>query len=711
MVEAIVGVALRAVLASIVLGGLLGLGVFAATRLLALRASTRHALWTMALIATALMPLAGVGVSVVRGLAAAEPVPLAAAGVRSEPRSVTSPHLSHAATTRALTPAISAGPSQPAAATLPDRLAGARTVAAWQPRLSRAVALGVVAIWLGGACIGLIGLVASVVRVRGLKKRSSPLDGALADELPWLTDGPGREIYLRLSFEIETPVAIGFGRPVILIPTELANVDGLTGIETLVLHEHAHLRRYDDWTNLVQRIIERIFWFNPILWIVGRRIALEREIASDDEVVEKTGAAHEYATSLWRLAREMRMPEHAVVAPGALLTRKQISVRIEQLLDKNRARLRRSPAAALGVVLAGTLAVAFVATSAPAVELPAATIATGAAPHKAAITASHAAGTARATAGTTVADPLTDQKIAEVESRYDPAAAAAPHQRQHAHAGTAHSSAPMPPMPPMPSVPSMPPIPAVPHPHPASTAVIRVNVNGHDISSVVREALRSIPAVIAQESASSAPRYHRAPGAVITREILAACTACSLRGADLHGQDLHGLTLNGSDLSGADLHGANLAGAHLTGVSLRYANLTGADLRGAVLNGVELRGANLEGAQLEEIRLSGVSVRGVNLRGTTLRSLIASCSGCDFSHMDLHGQDLHGITLSGADFNGADLHDANLSSVNFTGVDLSHANLAGADLTGASLSGCDLRGTNRTGIRTAGLRLSGSDID
>jgi len=54
--------------------------------------------------------------------------------------------------------------------------------------------------------------------------------------------------------------------------------------------------------------IERLFWFNPLVWIVGRRIALEREIASDDAVVEKTGEAHAYATSLWRLAREMRMP-------------------------------------------------------------------------------------------------------------------------------------------------------------------------------------------------------------------------------------------------------------------------------------------------------------------------------------------------------------------------------------------------------------------
>ena len=365
MVEAIVGVALRAILASVLLGSVLAGLVALATRTLALTAATRHALWTTALIATGLMPLAGVAVSVARAVVI-EPEPVVTRyerpAVTVAPRPVSKPAREPSGV------AASSAPATKSTTTWPERLAFVRST----PRMSRTLAAGAAIVWAVGALIGLFGLAASIIRVRGLKKRSSPLDGPLADELPWLTEArSGREIYLRLSYETETPVAIGFRRPVILIPTELATAEGLSGIEPLVMHEHAHLRRLDDWTNLVQRVIERIFWFNPIVWIVGRRIALEREIASDDAVVERTGAAHAYATSLWRLAREMRMPEHAVVAPGALLTRKQITVRIEQLLDKNRSRLHRSPGAALAVAVAGALAVAFVASSAPAVELPA----------------------------------------------------------------------------------------------------------------------------------------------------------------------------------------------------------------------------------------------------------------------------------------------------------------------------------------------------
>jgi beta-lactamase regulating signal transducer with metallopeptidase domain len=132
----------------------------------------------------------------------------------------------------------------------------------------------------------------------GLKARSSPL----ATELPWLTTTPGREIYLRLSYETETPIAVGFRRPVILLPTEMATADGLTSIEPLIMHEYAHLARYDDWSNLAQRATERLFWFNPLVWFIGRRIALEREVAADEAVVLRTHDPKVYASTLWRMA-------------------------------------------------------------------------------------------------------------------------------------------------------------------------------------------------------------------------------------------------------------------------------------------------------------------------------------------------------------------------------------------------------------------------
>jgi uncharacterized protein YjbI with pentapeptide repeats/beta-lactamase regulating signal transducer with metallopeptidase domain len=718
MLEAIVGVALYAVVASIVLGAILAGCVLVATRTLALTAATRHLLWTIALVATGLMPFLAIGTSLLHATSATS-MTAESHLVTPSTGSVTDVHPTAPEPQRVAAPTNHVALAPHAA--LGEVLAGVREgVAANTPMLSRNVALGLIAVWLVGAAIGLGSLLGSLLRVRGLRRRSSPLDSPLADELPWLTEvGPGREIYLRLSYEIETPVAIGFRRPVILIPTELATSDGLAAIEQLVLHEYAHLRRYDDWTNLFQRTIERLLWFNPIVWLVGRRIALEREIASDDAVVERTGAPHRYATSLWKLAREMRMPEHAVVAPGALLTRKQISVRIERLLDQNRARLHRSPAAALAITLAGCAAVALVATAAPAVELPSA-------PAIAAATA-------------TAAAPPTAVRVAKAATHV--AHALAVRQAQPAaHAATARlAEAPahlsvLPATPAFPVTPVLPATPALPAHLPSvapvvvhvAPVVVRVPASlssprasassdsvgawatqlAEDVQTSIRD---NLPRRIADDDDSEDAHLHL-DGKRLTRELIGACVGCSMRGADLHGLDLHGLTLNGDDLRGADLHGANLTGAKLTGVSLRNANLSEANLTGAVLSGVELSGATFDGAQLDGVRLIGVELRDVSLRGTALRSVVGNCVGCDLHGLDLHGQDLHGIMLSGADLRGANLSGANLHGVRFSGVDLSHANLAGADLTFARLDGCNMNGANLNGAQTGGLRLSGTDL-
>ncbi|HTW84954.1 MAG TPA: pentapeptide repeat-containing protein [Candidatus Sulfotelmatobacter sp.] len=736
MLEAIVGVALYAVVASVVLGAILAACVFVATRTLALTAATRHLLWTIALVATGAMPVLGIATSLLHSTHVAHTAP---AGSWSVPpptrderaaadRTRGAAHGAPAAHTRAVAPA-------PGIASTPvERLHDVRVaIADSVPMLSRDVALGVVAVWLIGAAIGLGGLLFSVQRVRGLKRRSSPLDSPLAEELPWLTEiGPGREIYLRLSYETETPVAIGFRRPVILIPTELATADGLAAIEQLILHEHAHLRRYDDWTNLVQRTIERIFWFNPIVWLVGRRIALEREIASDDAVVDRTGAAHQYATSLWKLAREMRMPEHAVVAPGALLTRKQISVRIEQLLDKNRARLHRSPATALGMAIAGCAAVALVATAAPAVELPPAPTGdmtapmTAYTPAPARVTASLAPlavatprvitkhvyiverepSTPLDAKADTMASATAQAQAAAAQLRAkEHAAAAASHVAANSARVAAETARTV-------ATPASEAAGAVAWSTHLATQIARSVGAGvaHDVSKEVAASLKGLPRQVADDDLDGDAHAHRPAHLHWSRDLIQACAACDLRQANLQGVDLHGLSITGDDLRGANLRGANLAHVNLNGVDLRDADLTGANLEGATLSGVELRGANFDNANLHGITLTGVELLGTSLRGTSLRDVVASCVGCDLHGMDLRGQDLHGIVISGVDLRGANLAGARLNGVHFTGVDLSHTNLSNADLTGAILDGCDLSGANLDGARTGGIQLHGTSL-
>jgi uncharacterized protein YjbI with pentapeptide repeats/beta-lactamase regulating signal transducer with metallopeptidase domain len=771
MVEAIVGVALRAILASVLLGGVLAALVLAATRTLALTAATRHALWTTALVAIALMPFAGIGVSIARATVA--PAPAAAP---LQPLQVVSDAGSFATAPEQPSTFMfvdDVGPAQPRA-TFADRFA----LAAWTPRVPRALALGVVAVWALGALIGLIGLAASVARVRGLKRRSSPLDGTLADELPWLTEvGPGREIYLRLSYETETPVAIGFRRPVILIPTELATADGLGAIESLILHEHAHLRRNDDWTNLVQRAIERVLWFNPIVWLVGRRIALEREIASDDAVVEKTGEAHAYATSLWKLAREMRMPEHAVVAPGALLTRKQITVRIEQLLDKKRARLHRSPVAALGVALAAVFSIAFVASSAPAVELPA-----PAAPVVAGDAAAHAAASVhhRAPAQpSVVADARDNGRAKQVAVAADRAAlrlavaerawttasksaagtglapandaqakamraqlkalrdelAAAKKTATVTHHDTirivermspftaftppaARRAAPLAPLPPV--VPALPPVPALPT-TPALTpqAVAKIQAVTAAASATAARAR-----VIAQwRYAPEIERTMKLAMESIPREIAIELNASAshprtgttaVRRMRFDGMKLTRdmiVSCTGCSFRNADARGLDLHDLKLSAANFSGADMRGVNLAGAKLAGVLLSGANLANADLRGAVLSGVELRDANFDGAQLEGV--RLTGVAIGHLSLRGTALRSVVANcmGCEFGGLDLHGQDLHGLTLTGANFNHADLRDANLSGVHFVSVDLSHANLNGADLTNAYLETCDLD
>jgi TonB family protein len=110
------------------------------------------------------------------------------------------------------------------------------------------------------------------------------------------------------------------------------------------VHEVAHVRRYDVWTNALARVAEALVALNPSAWFVMRRLSAEREIACDDWVVERTGSGDTFATVLAGLARTVGR-NAPLGAPSAFGSRHSIVVRIERLLDARPRRLRLSVSA------------------------------------------------------------------------------------------------------------------------------------------------------------------------------------------------------------------------------------------------------------------------------------------------------------------------------------------------------------------------------
>lgn len=170
--------------------------------------------------------------------------------------------------------------------------------------------------------LGVLGMTARLAvgqwRVRRLVAESVPITGGvLAEELRTLArDGSSRIIpALARSERIAVPRIVGFLKPTILLPTALMTGMSAEDVKMILAHELAHLRRHDVWINLAQRLAEAVLFFNPMLWILSRRITTLREYCCDELacgvlVQSRQTSRVRYAAALLRVA-ELSLRETA----------------------------------------------------------------------------------------------------------------------------------------------------------------------------------------------------------------------------------------------------------------------------------------------------------------------------------------------------------------------------------------------------------------
>ena len=97
---------------------------------------------------------------------------------------------------------------------------------------------------------------------------------------------------------LKAPAVFGHFKPIILIPVGLVNHLTPGQVEMVLLHELAHIKRHDFLVNLLQSVIEVIFFFNPAVWWISREIRQERENCCDDLIVRLKGQPVQYIKTL-----------------------------------------------------------------------------------------------------------------------------------------------------------------------------------------------------------------------------------------------------------------------------------------------------------------------------------------------------------------------------------------------------------------------------
>lgn len=135
--------------------------------------------------------------------------------------------------------------------------------------------------------------------------------------------GVAREVRLRLVDNLASPQTAGWWRPVILVPTSLATGMPPDLLEALLAHEMAHIKRLDYLVNLVQHVVEIVFFYHPAVWWISGCIRSEREQIADDLAARHTGSPRTLARALSELERFQFSGHHLAVGAdgGDLLTR------------------------------------------------------------------------------------------------------------------------------------------------------------------------------------------------------------------------------------------------------------------------------------------------------------------------------------------------------------------------------------------------------
>jgi beta-lactamase regulating signal transducer with metallopeptidase domain len=172
--------------------------------------------------------------------------------------------------------------------------------------------------------------------------------------------GLQRSVKVCVGQDLQVPSAIGFFRPVVVLPAWALRELSPAELNAILLHELAHLQRWDDWTNLAQKILRALLFFHPAVWWIENKLSLEREMACDDLVVENTADAHTYAKCLVAVAEKSFLWRQFALAQAAVSRMRQTSLRVTRILDASRANSTRVWKPAF-VLLAGIALACFLA--------------------------------------------------------------------------------------------------------------------------------------------------------------------------------------------------------------------------------------------------------------------------------------------------------------------------------------------------------------
>ncbi|MCL2118964.1 MAG: hypothetical protein FWH27_11115 [Planctomycetaceae bacterium] len=147
--------------------------------------------------------------------------------------------------------------------------------------------------------------------------------------------GVKQPVRLLQSPFLSSPCLLGIRRPTVLLPDALPHSD--RELDAILVHELAHLLRNDIAWLLLARIVTALAFFQPLLWVIKRKIHQTSEEICDDEVLRFGIDSNAYAGQLLDVAAKYLPGE---TLPDCVLTmasrKSRLRLRVERILDSSR---------------------------------------------------------------------------------------------------------------------------------------------------------------------------------------------------------------------------------------------------------------------------------------------------------------------------------------------------------------------------------------
>ncbi len=187
--------------------------------------------------------------------------------------------------------------------------------------------------WAAMAASSLTRVVVAAVVLRRRKREAIPFPTEIENQLPlWNARVGSRGARLCVSPVVRSAAVFGGRQPAIAVSPVLLQALSARELDLVLMHEWAHVQRYDDVANAVQQVVRWVFGIYPGVRWCARQLDLQRELACDARVVNETGSSKAYAACLAKLAEMVNVRGGVTLAPS-VLAGSHLTARVQAVLQ------------------------------------------------------------------------------------------------------------------------------------------------------------------------------------------------------------------------------------------------------------------------------------------------------------------------------------------------------------------------------------------